>query len=294
MFGDRYAFMPYWLVNACVNRNWIFVTLDYRLIPETTVHDSLQDACDAYKWVLEQLPAHINIDIGSVVLAGSSAGAYLALMVASLTTPRPTALLSIYGMLDPAHKRYTAQGTNLFGRPVFDTKPVLSNLASLIQRKDGKVLSGYPVPANLNDDPRFSLVSALHIEALLPDCITGVQGLSSSIARYGVDSIPQEHRKLFPLSFGRLDLPPTFIFHGQNDAAIPCDVSKVAMNIMHRSGIEVQSEFPEDAQHGFDARIGRMDLEKGSSDELETPAFQGLRNILKQLDETVARKSDSI
>lgn len=103
IFGDRYAFVPYWLVNACASRKWIFVTPDYRLIPETTAQSSLEDAVNAYEWVLSSLPQELGCKVGSVLVAGSSAGGYLALATAATVTKQPSALLLIYGMLDATY-----------------------------------------------------------------------------------------------------------------------------------------------------------------------------------------------
>ncbi|KAJ3500740.1 hypothetical protein NM208_g17081 [Fusarium decemcellulare] len=114
IIGDRYSFLPYWLVHACASRKWIFVTPEYRLIPETTAHSSVDDAVDAYNWVRSSLPDLIGRPVGSVLLAGSSAGGYLALTTAVAVTQKPSALLLIYGMLDPTGSRYLTPGKRRF------------------------------------------------------------------------------------------------------------------------------------------------------------------------------------
>ncbi len=88
---------------------------------------------DAYEWVLNSLSEQLDIPVGPVILAGSSAGGYLALTTASLAERKPAAVLSIYGMLDPLNARYTTNGTNIFGQPPIDTAPVIEKLSALEQ-----------------------------------------------------------------------------------------------------------------------------------------------------------------
>ncbi|KAG4293232.1 hypothetical protein FPRO06_12720 [Fusarium proliferatum] len=284
--GDRYSFAPYWLVNAVTTRKWIFVSPDYRLVPESTAHASLDDSIDAYKWVRSSLADAIGRPIGPVLLAGSSAGGYLALTTANAVKHKPDALLLIYGMLDAAGPRYTIPGTNIWGAPPFDTTSVLSQFPRTKENDDRKAISGYPLPENFQQDPRFQVASALHIDALFPDYMTGVEGLSREIASKGIDAIPEEHRRLFPLSFGDLaKIPRTFLLHGVNDSAVTVDCSIVAEKKLREAGVEVEKDFPEDAEHGFDGRIGNIDVEKAEADEI--PNIESLRNAIRFLDSSV-------
>ncbi|KAG4261638.1 hypothetical protein FPRO04_13137 [Fusarium proliferatum] len=284
--GDRYSFAPYWLVKAVTTRKWIFVSPDYRLVPESTAHASLDDSIDAYKWVRSSLADAIGRPIGPVLLAGSSAGGYLALTTANAVKHKPDALLLIYGMLDAAGPRYTTPGTNIWGAPPFDTTSVLSQFPRTKENDDRKAISGYPLPENFQQDPRFQVASALHIDALFPDYMTGVEGLSREIASKGIDAIPEEHRRLFPLSFGDLaKIPRTFLLHGVNDSAVTVDCSIVAEKKLREAGVEVEKDFPEDAEHGFDGRIGNIDVEKAEADEI--PNIESLRNAIRFLDSSV-------
>ncbi|KAF4343994.1 Arylacetamide deacetylase [Fusarium beomiforme] len=277
--GDRYSFIPYWLLNAATTRKWIFVTPDYRLVPESTAHASLDDCIDAYNWVRSSLADTIGRPIGPVLLAGSSAGGYLALSTANAVEEKPTALLLIYGMLDAAGPRYTTPGTNIWGAPPFDTASVLNNFPRPKENDDRKAISGYPPPENMQEDPRFSVASALHIDALFPDYMTGIEGLSREIANKGIDAIPKEHRRLFPLSFGDLgNIPRTFLLHGVNDSAVTVDCSIQAEKKLREAGVQVVKDFPEDAEHGFESRIGNVDVEKADADGI--PNVESLRNAI--------------
>ncbi|KAH7121623.1 Alpha/Beta hydrolase protein [Dactylonectria macrodidyma] len=287
VFGDRYSFLPRWLLNAATSRKWIFVTPDYRLIPETTAQSSLEDAVDAYQWVLNSLPEVLGRKIGQVLVAGSSAGGYLALATAATVTKQPSALLLIYGMLDATNSRYTTPGTNVFGRPAIETASILADFPRTKAGDERQVLSVYPLdPASNPTDPRLTLISALHVDALYPDYFTGVKGLTRALAKEGAEAVPQELRNLFPLDFGDLKkLPRTMLIHGKNDSAVPVELSIRAAEKLREVGVEVFAEFPDDAEHGFDAQLGSIDLEKTADDGVAST--KSLRNAIAFLHDSV-------
>ncbi|KAH6685924.1 Alpha/Beta hydrolase protein [Plectosphaerella plurivora] len=291
--GDRFAFLPYWLVHACAARGWVFVSPEYRLLPETTAHAAVEDAVDAYDWVLESLSSLLDRPIGPILVAGSSAGGYLALTTATAASmsPKksPAGVLAVYGMLDPANERYTTPGTNIFGRPAVDVRPILNGFpkATASGTDDRQVISAYAVsdPAT---DKRFSLVSALHLDAIFPDYLTGVDGLSRAIATDGPGAIAKEHAALFPLNFGDFGpgFPPVMLLHGANDSAVPVSCSAVAAEKLRSCGISVVADFPVDAEHGWDTRAGNVDVESSDADGVN--AVESLRSAVRFLADSVA------
>lgn len=277
-------------MHASASRKWIFITPDYRLVPETTAHAALEDAVDAYEWTRSSLPDLLGRPVGSILLSGSSAGGYLALSTASLVVEKPAALLLIYGMLDPAGSRYTTPGSNIFGGPAIDTEPILREFPKRKENEERKILSAYTLPENPMEDRRLALASALHIDALFPDYITGVDGVSRDIANKGIDAIPEEHRRLFPLSFDKLaNIPRTMLLHGKNDLGVPVECSVEAEKKLRAAGSEVFTEFPEDGQHGFDVRVGNVNVE--GADEDGITAVESLRNAIRFLDSSAIRKA---
>ncbi|KIW99465.1 uncharacterized protein Z518_11204 [Rhinocladiella mackenziei CBS 650.93] len=257
--GDRYSFLPYWLVHACVVRKWIFVSPDYRLIPETTAQSSLEDAVDAYNWVMSSLGREIDRNIGPILLAGSSAGGYLAMATAATVQSQPCALLLIYGTLDPTYERHTTPGSNIFGGPLIDTETILARFPRTDAEDHRPQLSAYPLPSDVGKDQRFPLISALHIEGLFSDYMTGIGGLSRAIVAQG------------------------------NDSAVPVEVSFRASDQLRKDGVEVHVELPEDAEHGFDARAGNVNVESPAGESVI--AFQSLRNVISFLDRALDSKA---
>ena len=285
MIGDRYTFFPAWLAQACADRGWIFITPDYRLIPEATAHASVADAVDAYEWVLTSLSTQIGIELGPVILSGTSAGGFLALTTSVVAKTKPVATVCVSGMLDMANERYFTKGSNIFGLPIFDTTRVKDSLLSI---REKPVLSGYPYPADPRTDPRIQIIATLHIDAIFADYLTGVRGMTETIQREGLDAVPADHQLLYPLAFGRLDnLPPSILIHGQNDSAVPAALSEVAADKLQAAGVTVHREFPDVGEHGFERNAERK-LERETSGDLAAPSFQSLRNALKIIDQIVA------
>ncbi|KXH40229.1 hypothetical protein CSIM01_06407 [Colletotrichum simmondsii] len=287
--GDRYSFLPHWLVHASASRGWVFVTPEYRLMPESTAHDSVEDAADAYKWALSSLPEIIGRPVGSLLVAGSSAGGYLALNTAVSAAQKPSALLLIYGMLDPSGTRYTTPGKNIFGRAPVETGSILEKWPmAKASGEERKPVSAYPISGDPAADPRFALASALHIDALFPDYMTGVSGLTSQIATQGVAAVPKEHQELFPLDFGDFSgFPPVMLLHGANDSAVPVECSNRAAEKLKASGVRVLAEFPSDAEHGFDGRSGNVNVETSAGDSVT--AVESLRKAIGFLEQNVAK-----
>lgn len=277
--GDRNTFYPHWLVNAATARGWIFVTPDYRLLPEVTAHEAVEDAVDAYEWVLSNMKQELGRDIGPVLVAGSSAGAYLALCVAASTHMRqPSALLLIYGMLDPTISRYTTPGSNIFNRPSIETHAILAELPKHTAGDTRNAISAYPMedPAT---DSRFRLVSALHLDAMFLDYMTGVNDLGRLVHEHGIKAIHEQHKHLFPVAYGDLGhLPRTFLLHGRNDSAVPVENTLCAAEKLKASGVDVTLDLPNHAEHGFDARAGNIDIE--SSEGERVTAYKSLRNAV--------------
>lgn len=283
--------MPHWLLHACVSRNWIFVTPDYRLIPEKTAHSAVQDAADAYEWTRTKLPSLLDRPLSSVLLAGSSAGGYLALTTAASVVEKPAALLLVYGMLDPTGSWYASSQSHLFGQPLpDDVRPILDEYPkSQGSADDRKAISVFPATNNPQFGQRFGLVHALHKDALFPDYLTGMSGLTREIAAKGAEAIPEEHARLFPLSSCNLStLPRTMLLHGINDSAVPIDASRTAEEKLRTAGVEVLTGFPEDGEHGFDVQLGNVDVEKATHGSI-VPTVETLKRVIDFLQSSVAK-----
>ena len=93
--GGRKAILPSH-VEAFHNGGFHFVSINYRLAPETKLPEIVRDVEDAWTW-LQQKAASFGIDRERIAILGHSAGAYLALIGGYKLHPRPAALVSIAG-----------------------------------------------------------------------------------------------------------------------------------------------------------------------------------------------------
>ncbi|TFK34732.1 Alpha/Beta hydrolase protein [Crucibulum laeve] len=109
--GNRKSWFPTWLQSRVSSMGFAFISADYRLIPPSTAHSIVEDIQDLFTFLptlnspfltekgLESHTHSFNIDMDAIAVSGSSAGglcAYLAAM--HCTSPKPKAVLSMYGM----------------------------------------------------------------------------------------------------------------------------------------------------------------------------------------------------
>ncbi len=126
--------MPRWLYSFAHEHDAIVVSPDYRLLPEATAEELLDDLDDFWAWLSSDLPSvardvsakaagaatatGLEVDLGRVIVHGESAGGYCAIqMVLSnfkpqtedspSQTPRIRALISVYPMCDFRHRHWT-------------------------------------------------------------------------------------------------------------------------------------------------------------------------------------------
>lgn len=222
------------------------MTPSYRLLPEATGDDVLSDALDAAKWVMDNITPR-------VILTGASAGGFLAVATsAQLTSPRPLAVLSIYGMLDLSHPEFV-DGSRVGPSPVFPeavTEPLVKKIRAA---RGAGVIDAYPFPEDPSKDERMLQIAVMKQLALFPEIVTGVPGLSEQIKASGTDIIEPKHQKFFPLSFGLSEnYPPTALVHGEADDIIETSQSTAAADKLREFEVDVVLATVPGGGHGFD------------------------------------------
>lgn len=78
---DRKSIAPH-IVQACLVRGWPLISADYRLLPQATADELLEDVCDAYRFVDKQMWPRLGMknerpdwgSRGKIIVAGTSAG----------------------------------------------------------------------------------------------------------------------------------------------------------------------------------------------------------------------------
>ncbi|RDW65770.1 alpha/beta hydrolase [Aspergillus mulundensis] len=279
VLGEKSTKPPHWLINACRARGWTYASPSYRLLPETPGLEILSDALDTIRWVRSNLSKKI-------IIAGSSAGGYLALASAAHPTcPRPLAVLSNYGMLDPAGKRYVEPGRPLRA-PVSDLPAALEEVREAMV--SGKPLDGYPFPENPPADKRFNWIKAMHEGAMFPDVLTRIPGLAKVIKQQGAEVIPDEYRSLFPASFALTkNFPPTILLHGDADELVGFEQSALVAKKLGELGVQVHLERAVGQGHGFEHN-GFIDLDAGDTNGEDEEMLECLRRVVSALEKACA------
>ena len=86
--------------SAWVPRGVAWIVPNYRLAPETSLPDIVEDAQSSLDWIISNADAY-GIDVTQIHLIGNSAGAHLAAMVAARTVPeRIASLMLVSGLYD--------------------------------------------------------------------------------------------------------------------------------------------------------------------------------------------------
>lgn len=112
------------LLQALLERDFVIVSVDHRLAPETKLPDIVEDVRDAWCWIHDVGPGRFGIDSTRVAMGDGSVGAYLSLVAGYLFEPRPRALASFRGYgsgrlaLDPKQRPREAENRVHSGTPV--------------------------------------------------------------------------------------------------------------------------------------------------------------------------------
>lgn len=200
---------------------------------------------------------------------------------ASPLCPKPLALLCVYGMVDFLNSRYVHPGQRLRGG-IPNEDEILKEIDSAIQ--SSKVIDGYPMPAKLEADQRFKWASTMHQTARYIDVLTRSPGLTENIAKEGVQVIPDEHRSLFPATFGlNASFPPTVLIHGDADDLVDVELSSSVATKFQNAGLDVHFERVAGQVHGFDT-TENIDLDAKTNVEDRDGKRESLKRIVEILE----------
>lgn len=95
------------LPQVLLAEGWAIVSADYHLLPESGVPEILEDVQELEKWLLQ---CKAGIDLSRLIVAGSSAGAFVSLLaISSWQTIKPRAFFSQYGMVNTAGPWYSSK-----------------------------------------------------------------------------------------------------------------------------------------------------------------------------------------
>ena len=243
--GD--ALYPDWFANYFVDfihrTNAITVLPNYRLAPEHSGNDILEDLRDLWKWVDEDLARYIasidpsiELDFDKLLVGGESAGGWMALHSAfHLPQGRIKAMLLQYPMTKRSSNAERVIPLDESTTPLSFIDDHLASVAA------GSVLSAATPPA------RMELLIAFTVHYHRWD------------ERFGTG------RHLYPINVleDATNFPPTLIVHGAQDSMVSLAESTTFVDkIEHVLGKQVREDVRlvvKDGDHGFDAELVEED-----------------------------------
>lgn len=233
-------FFAPWMLQLIQRHSAVLVSPNYRLIPESQVQESIDDANDALNWVRKELAevmlgeAGIRVDVDRIMTAGDSAGGYLSLHVGLSHPDKIRAVTAAYPLVDAAGPHFTGQFTKkVFNLPEIPRETVSAHLKEIERRKPRGIVSSDPL---------------LQRGALM-----------FGLVQHGLfgDFFPTHQRGLFPVlrleDGARFPRGGVLIWHGKEDSVVPVDgslklqeaVSKLDPDLNFRLVIR-------EGEHGFD------------------------------------------
>jgi len=232
MSGRRESVDGHPLKEAVLARGGVVVSIDYRLAPETKLPEIIGDVEDAFRWLRERGPELFAADPGRIVVAGSSAGGYLALVSGYRVHPRPRAVVSYWGYGDLIGDWYSKPSTHARHRRNF------------LSRDEAYALVSGPPVSNASDRPGqggAKFYEYCRQQGIWPREVSG-----------GWDPVAdaEKYFPFMPLKNVTKDFPPTLLMHGIKDTDVPVENSVMMAAALKEHGIEHKLITDPDADHG--------------------------------------------
>ena len=249
MLGDALFpdWFPQWFLDYTASHDAIVIAANYRLLPGVKGLEILSDVRDLFSWMRTSLNTHLDgispgvqADIDQVLVAGESAGGYLAIQSALLEGAFVKAVVAGYPMLDYESEFFS---TNI-PKVIFDA-PMMS-----IEDADAIISAAKSAPVmSENLDPAAMVIAKAVLQ----------QGR--------IGELLGDDESLFPMkTVGKVKaLPFTFIMHGKQDTVVPVEgTENFAKTAGERLRESLHVEY-RDGEHGFDADSGLDDewLQRG-------------------------------
>lgn len=223
IFGNREHGLKSALRDALLKEKYTVVSVDYRLAPETNLKFILQDAMDAYDWLIREGEQLFNVDTRRIIVAGSSAGGVLAMHTA-LNEVKPKAVVLISSPTDYSSFNWVAGDTSIYKS---------SNEYKIVGKNEISY-GGY--------NERLSLYLYLRKNNLWLYEVCGFDP-SKDINRL---------KKLLPINNLAEDYSSTFVAHAKNDKDVLFNEAEVLDSALNKFSIAHKSYFVE---NGHSSRL---------------------------------------
>ena len=230
IMGSRTA-VPKQVIELSQRQGFLLISFDYRLAPQAKLPEIIEDLKDGLNWIRTSGPKLFKADPSKMVVAGASAGGYLAMMSGITIDPPPTAIVSYYGFADVDGKWTTEPNENfLAGTP--------------ISEEDAWAAVGDRIVTNTDEtsgEGRWKFFAYLKQTGLWAEVTSGFDPAT-------------ERDKLTPFCPIRnlsLEYPPILMLHGTADKDVPYQKSvEMARELTGPDEANRLSGSPAEAKYG--------------------------------------------
>lgn len=272
LFGRKDVPMKH--VRTLIERGFLPISTDYRLVPETTLSEGpMTDCCDALKWATETLPTlslagpTVKPDPTKVVSFGWSSGGQLSMSL-GYTAPAkgikaPDAIFALYPPSDMESDHWHKPCYPLAAEE--EPTEIMDILAGV---RDNPIVEYAPVSEKrtmalsltLKDDRAKIILHMCWNSQTIPILVHGLPHKDSVPAsdktdwKYRPPASVEQIQAISPLWQIRQGnyKTPTFIVHGNGDDWLPLSMSEQTIKELKDRGIPAGLSVPEKCGHAFD------------------------------------------
>jgi acetyl esterase/lipase len=229
IMGGRQG-VPGNILKLARERNYVVISLDYRLAPEVRLPAIIEDIQDAFRWIHAQA-APLHVDPSRILVSGGSAGGYLTMMTGICVEPRPRALVAYYGYGDIDGPWYIEPSAHYRQQP-------------LVTREDALKVVGGEVKTGSDGRPRGTYYLYLRQNGLWAQEVSG----------FNPRTEPRKFDPYCPVRNITPQYPPILMLHGTADTDVPYQESADMDAALAKQGVEHELITVVGAGHGLGDR----------------------------------------
>jgi acetyl esterase/lipase len=223
--------VPQQLKDLARDERFVLVSLGYRLAPEAQLQEIISDLRDGIDWIHKNGPDLFHADPSRLVVAGASAGGYLALISGFDTEKRPSAIVSYWGFGD-VDGDWTTKPSEAYRK------------GKLISQEDAWVGVGEEVLTATNkQNGRGRSTFFLYLKQT-GRWINAVSGLDPVTDR-------EKLTPYCPVRNVTAQFPPTLFLHGTADRDVPVEQSISMARELTKHRVPNESIIIEGGGHGL-------------------------------------------
>ncbi|KAF6823775.1 hypothetical protein CMUS01_10545 [Colletotrichum musicola] len=234
-------FFAPWHFELAARHGAVIVSCDYRLVPEASIDELLEDVQDCLKWTQDAFPAFINdktgiaVDTDRIMVAGDSAGGYLSLYLGLRNASSIRAVAAAYPVVDLESPHFAEKYDKpMLGMPHLPESIVDEHMAKIAAEGKRSIISADKGCAR--GELMFSFIQNGRFIDIFPPSRTDLSLLKRIQAG-----------ERFPRG-------GVFVWHGRNDTVVPVGGSIKLAETIREHDPELAFELAlRDGEHGFDA-----------------------------------------